>query len=288
MNKASELILNDDGSVYHINLRPEQVADKVITCGDPGRVERISQHFEKIEHKVHKREFYTVTGYYNGERMTAISTGIGPDNIDIVVNELDFLKRFDLSTGERKDTVSPYTIVRLGTSGAAQKDIPVGSFVASEYALGLDNLLHYYNYEEGNIPFTDELRDFIRKYFGDKIHPLVAPCDMEILSQLDSDIVRGITVTAPGFYAPQGRSVSLEPRFPKLREYLGEFKSGRYRVTNFEMESSAIYGLSKMLGHKPLSLNVIIANRPLGTFSQDTKKDVDKLIEFGLDFVAGL
>ncbi len=288
MIKDSELILNDDGSIYHIHLRPEQVADKVITVGDPGRVERVARHFNNIEFKVHNREFYTVTGSYQGERITAISTGIGPDNIDIVINELDILRRFDLKTGELLDKVKPYFIIRMGTSGSAQEDIPVGAIVASEYALGMDNLMQYYDYKEPEIPFAKALREHIRKYFGDKIHPTIVPCSTEVINKIAPEIVRGITVTAPGFYGPQGRHVSLKPKFPDLQSYLGKFNHDGHRVTNFEMESSAIYGLSYMLGHKPLSLNVIIANRIKGTYSEDYTKDVDRMIEYGLGFVKNL
>lgn len=288
MTKASELILNDDNSVYHLHLQPDQIAGTVITVGDPERVKRIVSHFDEIEHKARNREFYTVTGFYNNNRISVISTGIGPDNIDIVFNELDILKRFHLPSGKFRTDFTPYTFIRLGTTGTAQEDIPVGSFVVSEYAVGMDNLLQYYNYEEPEVPFAEALKQHLRENLSKKFFPLITAGAPSLIEEIGSEFRKGITATCPGFYAPQGRSVSLEARFPDFLEIISVFRYKNHCITNFEMETNAIYGLSSMLGHRAISCSAVLANRATGKFSSTPGKDVDRLIEAGLQLIDGL
>lgn len=288
MIKESELIINPDGSIYHLNLKPEQVATTIILVGDQDRVGRISAYFDVIEHKVQKREFCTHTGIYKGKRLSVISTGIGPDNIDIVINELDALFNIDLKTRRPKTEVTALNFIRFGTSGSLQADIPVDSFVLSSYGLGMDNMLHSYAdstsvrdlaLEEAFITHTD--------WFSDKGRPYVVACGQSLKEKiLAPNVFQGITGTAPGFYAPQGRSLRLSVQAPDLNDKLHDFHFKGLRITNLEMETSAIYGLSKLLGHQAVSLNVIIANRASGTFTQDTKKAVENLIVFGLNQIA--
>lgn len=282
--KSSELILNPDGSVYHLNLRPEHLAENIIFVGDQNRVDRISRHFDTIEFSTQKREFKTQTGTYKGKRFSVISTGIGPDNIDIVINEIDALFNIDLDTREIKKELTSVNIVRIGTSGSLQADIPVNSFVLSQYGLGLDNMMRSYlienitNYamEEAFIAHTQwDLRKG-RPYFIQN-----SPWLEEKLSS--NQTFKGITGTAGGFYGPQGRVLRLGIQDPELNHKIDNFKFSDYRITNFEMETSAIYGLAKLLGHHAVSLNTIIANRANGTFSEDPYAAVDQLILYTLD-----
>lgn len=288
MIKESELILNPDGSIYHLNLKPEQVASTIIFVGDQDRVGRISAHFDTIEHKVQKREFCTHTGLYQGKRLTVISTGIGPDNIDIVINELDALFNIDLNTRQPKKNITPLNFIRFGTSGSLQADIPVDSIVLSSHGLGMDNMFH--SYKESPLVRDLELEEAFIKHTNwllDKGRPYIVPCGEKLKEKLITDeIFQGITGTAPGFYAPQGRMLRLEVQDPTLNDKLHLFKHKNFRITNLEMETSAIYGLSKLLGHQAVSLNVIIANRATGTFTKDTKKAVENLIVFGLNQIA--
>ena len=285
MIKESELILNPDGSIYHINLRPEQVADTIILVGDPNRVPRVSAYFDTIEFKTQKREFCTHTGTYKGKRLTALSTGIGPDNIDIVINELDALFNIDLHTRKPKEQLTSLNIVRFGTSGSLQADIPVDSFVLSSHGLGMDNMLHAYK----NAPKVREIameEAFMAhtQWNTDKGRPYIVGCGEILKQQLLTDkVFEGITGTAPGFYGPQGRMLRLPVQDPTLNDKLHSFNYKGYRMTNLEMETSAIYGLSKLLGHQAVSLNAIIANRAAGTFTKDTKKVVENLIVYGLE-----
>ncbi len=288
MTKASELILNEDGSVYHLHLKPEQIADTIITVGDPKRVDRIIDAFDTIEHQVRYREFYTVTGRYKGKRISVISTGIGPDNIDIVINELDALRRFELNSGKVQESFHAYTFVRMGTTGTAQADIKLGSIIASEYAIGLDNLLHYYLYTEPETAFKNPFKEYFVNHFGSSINPVITQASSELIKQLDPAVLRGITVTCPGFYAPQGRSVSLQAKYDDFLADLSTFRHEEYRITNFEMETNAIYGLSSLLGHKAISLNSVLANRATGEFTEDPTRDVDNLIDYGLSFIESL
>ncbi|MCS4239095.1 nucleoside phosphorylase [Myroides odoratus] len=282
--KSSELILNPDGSVYHLNLRPEHLAENIIFVGDQNRVDRISRHFDTIEFSTQKREFKTQTGTYKGKRFSVISTGIGPDNIDIVVNEIDALFNIDLETREIKKELTSVNIVRIGTSGSLQADIPVNSFVLSQYGLGLDNMMRSYLIED----ITDYTMEeaFIAHTQWDlrKGRPYFIQNSPWLEEKLSSDqTFKGITGTAGGFYGPQGRVLRLGIQDPELNHKIDNFKFNDYRITNFEMETSAIYGLAKLLGHHAVSLNTIIANRANGTFSEDPYAAVDQLILYTLD-----
>lgn len=288
MIKSSELILNPDGSVYHLNLKPEHIASDIIFVGDPERVSKITQHFETVEFSTQKREFKTETGIYKGKRITVQSTGIGPDNIDIVMNELDALVNIDLNTRELKPNHTALNIVRIGTSGSLQADIPVDSWVMSKYAIGLDNMLRSYLIEE----YSDsELEDaFISHTNWDtrKGRPTVVSCDATLENKIYSEkFHKGFTGTAGGFYGPQGRVVRLNIQDPELNHKMDTFNYNGTRMTNLEMETSAIYGLGKLLGHNCLSLNAIIANRAVGEFSSNPEKTVNELIAFTLDKLVG-
>lgn len=285
MIKESELILNPDGSIYHLNLRPEQVADTIILVGDPNRVPRVSAYFDTIEFSTQKREFCTHTGTYKGKRLTVLSTGIGPDNIDIVINELDALFNIDLHTRKPKEQLTSLNIVRFGTSGSLQADIPVDSFVLSSHGLGMDNMLHAYK-DAPNVREIAIEEAFMAhtQWNTDKGRPYIVGCGEILKQQLLTDkVFEGITGTAPGFYGPQGRMLRLPVQDPTLNDKLHSFNYKGYRMTNLEMETSAIYGLSKLLGHQAVSLNAIIANRAAGTFTKDTKKVVENLIVYGLE-----
>lgn len=280
----SELILNPDGSVYHLKLRPENLAENIIVVGDQGRVETISKHFDKIECKIQNREFLTHTGTFNGKRITALSTGIGTDNIDIVINELDALVNIDLEKRVIKDKLSSLNIVRLGTSGALQADIPVDSFVMSEYAMGFDGLLNFYRVD--NNIFTDEIAEaFIKhaNYDSRLARPYVVKGSESLMNKLGAGVFKGITATACGFYGPQGRQLRIVPTDPELNEKMMAFDYKGHRITNFEMETSALYGLGKVLGHNTLTICTIIANRVIGQYSSDYKKTVEKMIEMTLE-----
>lgn len=282
--KSSELILNPDGSVYHINLKPENIAHDIILVGDQNRVENISKHFDTIEFKTQKREFKTHTGTYKGKRLSVISTGIGPDNIDIVINELDALVNIDLETRQIKPTLTALNLVRVGTSGSLQPDIPVNSFVASQYGLGMDNMMRSYLIDT---ICEKEIEDaFIAHTNWDlkKGRPYVIKGSENLLNRFYSqNTFKGLTGTAAGFYGPQGRILRLDIQDRELNHKMDNFSHNGIRMTNLEMETSAIYGLSKLLGHNALSLNTIIANRANGTFSEDPYKAVDQLIEYTLN-----
>ena len=284
MIQASELILNPDGSVYHLNLKPEHIADDIIFVGDQNRVEKITQFFDSIEFSTQKREFKTQTGTLKGKRITVMSTGIGPDNIDIVMNELDALVNIDLKTRQPKSTLTSLNIIRIGTSGSLQADIPVDSFVMSKFGFGLDNMLRSYLIEDiSNSKMEDS---FINHTNWDsrKGRPYVISCSEKLEQLIESDkIHKGITATASGFYGPQGRILRLDIQDAKLSSKMDNFLFEGNRITNLEMETAAIYGLSKLMGHNALSLNAIIANRATGTFSEDPYKAVDELIKYTLE-----
>lgn len=287
MIAASELILNPDGSVYHLNLKPGQIANDIIFVGDQNRVEKITKHFDSIEFSTQKREFKTQTGTYKGKRITVMSTGIGPDNIDIVMNELDALVNVDLATRTVKSELTSLNIVRIGTSGSLQADIPCDSFVMSQYGLGLDNMLRSYLIEE--ISEIDMEDAFITHTNWDmkKGRPYVIAGSASLEKKLESNqIFKGFTGTAGGFYGPQGRVVRLEIQDPELNNKMDSFNFKGIKMTNLEMETGAIYGLGKLLGHQCLSLNAIIANRASGTFSEDPYKAVDELITYTLNKLA--
>lgn len=290
MNKIpeSELIINNRGAVYHIDLRAEELADTVITVGDPDRVSVISKHFDKIEVKRHHREFVSHTGFIGKKRITVISTGIGPDNIDIVLNELDAVKNIDFETRTIKQTHSPLTIIRLGTSGALQGDTPVDSLVAGTHGLGLDNLLHYYQFKM-NSEEEQLLQQFIaHTQLSGSIQPYISSCSAAVIKHFVNGFHQGITVTCPGFYGPQGRVLRLGLSNPFLVERLSSFRFGNHHISNFEMETSAIYGLGKLLGHHCLSVNVIVANRVRKEFSKDGAAAVEKMITTCLGIIENI
>jgi uridine phosphorylase len=281
----SELILNERGAIYHINLTPDELADTVITVGDPDRVAVVSKEFDSIEIKRQHREFIAHTGYVGKKRITVISTGIGPDNIDIVVNELDALKNIDLNTRTIKSELSSLNIIRLGTSGSLQEDIPVDSLVAGTHGLGLDNLLNFYRLQS-NDEEKQMLQHFItHTQLTGNIQPYLVSSSPSILKHFVTGFHRGITVTCPGFYGPQGRILRLGISNPSLVDNLSSFQFGNHRISNFEMETSAIYGLGKLLGHHCLSVNVIVANRVRKEFSKDGSKAVENLIQQSLGII---
>ncbi len=288
--KDSELIINPDGSIYHLNLKPEQIADTIITVGDPARVERVAAHFDKVDAKVQKREFYTQTGTYKGKRLTVISTGIGTDNIDIVINEIDALANIDLSTREVKKDLKSLNFVRIGTSGSIQKDIPVDSFVVSEKGLGFDGLLYYYEAEKViNQSFTTAINNHLKIQAG-KATPYMVDGSQDLINLLSQEnkVFKGITGTNVGFYGPQGRVLRAKVSDPDFIDQLVTFNYEDKKVTNLEMETSAIFGLSKLLGHRAVAINAIIANRATGNFSENPKNAVDNLIVYTLDKLAQL
>lgn len=276
----SELIINDRGAVYHLDLRPDEIAGTVITVGDPDRVKEVSKHFDSIELKRQHREFISHTGYVGKKRITVLSSGIGPDNIDIVINELDALVNIDFETRTIKDKLSSLNIIRIGTSGSLQADIPVDGFVASTHGLGIDNLLNFYRHEH-NDEEQALLHSFIThtQIHGQIGNPYITSGAGSLIKHFVKDFHHGITVTCPGFYGPQGRILRLGIRNPELINRLTDFRFGQHRITNFEMETSAIYGLGKLLGHNCLAVNAIVANRVKKEFSKDGKAAVERLIQ---------
>lgn len=287
MIAASELIVNPDGSVYHINLKPGQVAQDILFVGDQDRVEKITRHFDSIEFSTQKREFKTQTGTYKGKRITVMSTGIGPDNIDIVMNELDALFNVDFETRTIKKELTSLNIIRIGTSGSLQADIPCESIVMSQYGLGLDNMLRSYLID--TISETEIEDAFIAQTQWDlrKGRPYVIAGSSKLVKRFESDaIFKGFTGTVGGFYGPQGRVIRLGIQDSDLNTKMDHFNYKGIQMTNLEMETAAIYGLGKLMGHECLSLNAIIANRALGTFSEDPYKTVDALIEYTLHKLA--
>lgn len=282
--KDSELILNPDGSVYHLNIRPEHLAKTVITVGDPDRVDGVTKYFDSVSFKTRKREFHTQTGLYKNKPITVISTGIGTDNIDIVFNELDALVNIDLETREIKKDLTALDIVRIGTSGSIQKDIPIDAFLISEYAVGFDSLLHFYNSEAIQ---NKDISEALIKHTGwdkQKSSPYVVKGDESLFKKLSSDKTHaGFTATNVGFYGPQGRVLRLALQDAALNDKLASFNYKGLSITNMEMETSGIYGLAKLLGHRALSMNAIIANRATGEFTKNGKNTVDSLIQYTLD-----
>ena len=285
MIKHSELILNNDGSIFHLHLKPEDISSKIILVGDQGRVNEIASLFNNIEFEVQNREFKTVTGYYNNTKLTVISTGIGTDNIDIVLNELDALVNIDLEKREIKKELKSLDIVRVGTSGSLQPDIPVNSFVVSKKSIGFDGMLNFYASRE---KYCDLLFEKAFKHFTNWDNSLPTPYVVNASEVLlakfsDKEFVKGATISAPGFYGPQGRELRLKLAFPELNNKVEDFAFDDMRVTNFEMESSAIYGLSRMLGHNALTVCLIIANRVLLTANENYYNQMEKLILKVLD-----
>ena len=271
----TELILHPDGSVYHLRLRPEQLGNLVFTVGDPDRVPAVSQHLDQIDFKLQNREFITHTGWKNGHRVSVISTGMGTDNIEILMTELDALVNVDLQTREVKSQKTSLQIIRIGTSGSLQEDIQTGALLASELAIGMDTLMAYYPPLSG----AQDLAQAIQEELGLTFRPYQAAASTLLLDKLSPEILRGVTLTCPGFYAPQGREVRLKPRFEHMIERLAALRvQGRY-LTNFEMETAGYYALGELLGHEVLSLNAILANRPLKKFDAAGEKTVERAIE---------
>ena len=286
---ASELIINNRGAVYHLNCRPEEIATTIITVGDPDRVKEVSKYFDNIEFKNEHREFITHTGYVGKKRISCVSTGIGPDNIDIVLNELDALVNIDFNTRSIKDELTILNIIRLGTAGSLQKEIPVDSFVASTHGLGLDNLMNFYrlhNNEEEN-QLLQAFNTHTQLHTGN-ISPYVHMASVHLLKHFTDNYHQGITVTCPGFYGPQGRVLRLGLAYPQLIDSLTSFNFGNHRIANFEMETSAIYGLGNLLGHHCLSLSAIVANRISKVFSSDGNKAVENLILQSLKIIENI
>jgi uridine phosphorylase len=280
----SEMIINDRGAIYHLDLRPEELADTVIVVGDPDRVKKVSKHFDRIEYQQQHREFITHTGYIGIKRLSVVSTGIGPDNIDIAINELDALANIDFTLREIKKDFSKLNIIRFGTSGSLQADIPVDSFVASTHGLGLDNLLNFYSYSKSKDE-QNMANAFIEqtKLNTAVTIPYAFKGSETLLKKFGSEFHKGITVTCPGFYGPQGRILRLGVSSPGLIDRLTHFNFNNHRITNFEMETSAIYGLGKLLGHDCVSVNAIVANRVVQQFSKDSNAAVEKLIRQALE-----
>ncbi len=277
----SELILNKDGSVYHLNLKPSNISDIILTVGDPSRVYMISQYFDDVDFEMNRREFITHVGKYNGKRITVISTGMGTDNVEIFLTEIDALVNVDLKKREVKQRKRKLKIIRIGTSGALQEDIPIGSHLVSDYAVGLDTLMCFYN-----LPQTD----FERKISEELQHdtqlpfaPYVVRGSQLLKEQIGKDMIVGNTVTCPGFYGPQGRKIRLDLKNDRLLETLNYYHNNDFWLTNFEMETAGYYAMGRLLGHEVLSVNAIIANRMKNKFSKNPNKIVDSLIRKVLD-----
>jgi uridine phosphorylase len=282
----SELIFNSRGAIYHLDLKPDELAENIITVGDPDRVKEISKHFDKIEIRRQHREFVTHTGYIGNKRISIVSTGIGPDNIDIVLNELDALVNIDFQTRTINNELKQLNIIRIGTSGSLQANIPVDSFVASTHGIGIDNLMNFYlhenNEEEKQLIHSFITQTQLHNGFG---NPYISAASMHLLKYFVDGYHRGITLTCPGFYGPQGRILRLGISNPQLIDRLASFEFGQHRITNFEMETSAIYGLGKTLNHHCLSLSAIIANRVHKNFSKDSLSLIEKLIVKSLEII---
>jgi uridine phosphorylase len=281
----SELIINPDGSIYHLNLKPHQLANTVITVGDPERVSEVSKYFDVIELKVGKREFHTHTGVYKNRRISVVSTGIGTDNIDIVFNELDALVNIDFQTREVKNELTSLDIIRIGTSGAVQSDISIDSFLLSQRGIGFDSLMHWYDNDGGDLAFAKAVSQQISR---SNLHsaPYVVSCNKDLAKKFQTvEMQNGNTITNVGFYGPQSRKIRLEPAEKNLNAHIADFTFEGSKITNLEMETAGIYAMSSLLGHRAVSLNAILANRATGEFSTKPKELVDKLIRFTLDCV---
>lgn len=286
---SSELIITNRGTIYHLDLAPEQIAPTIITVGDPDRVKEVSKYFDDITHRAQHREFVTHTGHIGNKPISCVSTGIGPDNIDIVLNELDALANIDFNTRTVKDQHTSLNIIRMGTCGCLQADVPVESLIVTSHAIGLDNLMHYYMMD--NNPDENFIINEFNQHTGlinKKITPYIAEGAISLRKHFGSGYVHGITVTCPGFYGPQGRILRGSLAFPHLIDALTTFRHQDIRITNFEMETSAIYGLGKVLGHKSLSISTVVANRVTKTFCSDGNAAVDNMIRKSLEVIAGM
>lgn len=285
---ASELIITEKGTIYHLDLRPDQIADTIITVGDPNRVASVSQYFDRIEHKAQHREFVTHTGYIGSKKISVVGTGIGPDNIDIVLNELDALANISFETRLPNEKSKSLKIIRMGTCGSLQPDVPVDSFVISTHGIGLDNLMHYYQMKN-----TENEKMILQSFakhtglFNQAVVPYIVEGNQSLRKTFElPQFTHGITVTCPGFYGPQGRVLRGPIAFPNLIDQLTSFKHDNHKITNFEMETSAIYGLGRLLGHECMSINTIVANRVHKTFSKDAATSIDAMIQQSLAIIS--
>lgn len=280
----SELMINSDGSAFHLHIKPEQLSDKIVMMGDPDRVTMTASFFDSIECDVQSREFHTVTGMYRGKRITALSHGIGTDNIDIVLTELDALANIDFRTRRVKDTFTQLTLIRVGTSGGMQPHCPVGSYVVSEKSIGFDGLIHYYA-NSASVREEDFEEAFQKQVNWSPFHcsPYVVSADEELVDRIGHDMIRGVTISAIGFYGPQGRHVRMALADPDLNAKIESFRFGDYAITNYEMESSAVAGLGKLMGHKAMTVCAIIANRVALESNADYKGSMEELIQIVLD-----
>ena len=281
----SELIINPDGSVFHLHVKPGQLADKVILVGDPGRVATVAAHFDNKEFEVESREFRTITGTYKGKRITVLSTGIGCDNIDIVVNELDALANIDFNTREEKKEFRSLELVRIGTCGGLQPNTPVGTFICSQKSIGFDGLLNFYagRNEACDLAFEEAFKKHMN-WSPLLCAPYVIDANAELIARINQgDMVNGVTIAAGGFFGPQGRELRVSLADPKQNEKIESFEYNGYKITNFEMESSALAGLSKLMGHKAMTVCMVIANRLIKEANPNYKNSIDTLIKTVLD-----
>lgn len=285
MIQHSELILNTDGSIFHLHLKPENISDHIILVGDPARVDTISDFFSKIEFSIQNREFKTVTGWYNSKKITVLSTGIGTDNIDIVLNELDALANIDLETRKPKPSHSPLNIVRIGTSGGLQPELGINTFVVAKKSIGFDGLLNFYANREKHCDLAFEKAFFNSTGWNNSLPGLyVVDASVKLSKKFEGrEFYQGVTISAPGFYGPQGRVLRLPLAVPGLNSEIEKFVFDNHKITNFEMESSAIYGLSKMLGHQALTVCLIIANRVTGIANENYREHMKILIKLVLE-----
>lgn len=281
----SELIINGDGSIFHLHLKPEQLADKVILVGDPGRVSLVASHFESKECDIESREFHTITGTYHGKRISVVSTGIGCDNIDIVLNELDALANIDFQTRTEKEQLRELTLVRIGTCGGLQEYTPVGTFIASEKSIGFDGLLNFYSGRNDvcDLPFEEAFKQHMQ-WNPQLCAPYVIDADKETLERIaGNEMVKGVTIACGGFFGPQGRELRIPLADPKQNEKVESFEYNSYRITNFEMESSALAGLARLMGHKAMTCCMVIANRRAKNVNANYKNSIDELIKLVLE-----
>lgn len=281
----SELIINGDGSIFHLHVKPEQLADKVILVGDPGRVSLVASHFDSKECDIESREFHTITGTYHGKRISVVSTGIGCDNIDIVLNELDALANIDFKTRTEKEQLRQLTLVRIGTCGGLQEYTPVGTFIASEKSIGFDGLLNFYSgrNEACDLPFEEAFKQHMQ-WNPQLCAPYVIDADKETLERIaGEEMVRGVTIACGGFFGPQGRELRIPLADPKQNEKVESFEYNGYRITNFEMESSALAGLARLMGHKAVTCCMVIANRRAKNVNANYKNSIDELIKLVLE-----
>lgn len=276
----SELIINKDGSVYHLNLKPGEVAENIITVGDPNRVAMVAKYFDSIELKKSKREFFTTTGYIGDKRITVISTGIGTDNVDIVLNELDALFNIDFERRTVKAHLTKLHFTRIGTCGGLQENIPIDSIIVSKYGIGLDSLMTYYDY---SYPSLEDLKIQVGSILNNRSNYVSESTSRYLLKS--DNFMQGITLSANGFYGPQGRKLRMQTKYPRLIEDLSEIQLHKYKVTNLEMETAAMYAISHLLGHECLSFSVAIANRKTGVFSSNPKQSIENLITSVLEII---